>query len=128
MAKGEKVNCDVCRDLYHGKCAREEDIIIRGEFLECDIPFLLQENNIALELWQVLSKFDRAAGFSGIESINSQNARNLCFDYDETWETYEKILIIEGEFIDQWRKEKTKKDKDKNTQSKSNVKRNRKRR
>jgi len=116
MAKGSSTNCDVCRSLYGGRCAREEDIVIKGKLVECDLPVLLPENNKALELWQILSKFDRAAGFSGLESVSSESARNLCFDYDETWEIYEKILHIEGEFITKWREEQKNKEDNKSKQ------------
>lgn len=103
----------MCRDLYGGKCAREDEIIVNGALLDCNIPILLPDNQKALGLWQIMSKFDRAAGFSGIESISSASIRDFCFDYDETWETYEKILSIEGEFINKWREEQKKKDKNK---------------
>lgn len=122
MAQGNSVNCDVCRALYNGRCAREEDIIIGGEFVNCDIPLLLQENHQALEFWQLLSKLDRASGFSGIESISSKNIREFCFDYDATWETYEKILCIETAFITKWKAEQNKKDETKKQNKKQNKK------
>jgi len=122
MAKGDTVDCDMCRDLYGGKCAREDEIIVNGALLDCNIPILLPDNRKALGFWQLLSKFDRAAGFSGIESISSASIRDFCSDYDETWETYDKILVIEGEFINKWREEQKKKDKNK---EKSKVNQNR---
>lgn len=78
--------------------------------LECNIPILLPENHRVFQLWQILNKFDRTSGFSGIESISSARIRNFCFDYDETWETYEKILSIEGEFVTRWREQQKKKE------------------
>ena len=63
---------------------------------ECAKVTLIPENQKAWELWGILNEFDRGHGaFGGLFKLTTKDIGGICDRYDESLETFEKLITIE---------------------------------
>lgn len=85
--------------MYNGQCAKETEIIDRGELIECSKIDLMSENQDAFNMWQILSERDRAIHIIGNKIIEwyipERAISGICKTYGRGLDTYHKILKID---------------------------------
>ena len=86
------VSCEDCKEVYDGNPPCET----------CDMPKLTFEGQQAWAIWCVLNQFARPPSWTGVSRIPLDQVIEACILYDGTFETFERILLLEKTIVDRW--------------------------
>ena len=87
------MECSECAEVYDGEPPCDE----------CNKPELFISNQLAWQVWQVCSQFERPAGFGGIVPIRALSAARLVEMYGGSLSDFEKVLHIENQMLPYYR-------------------------